>query len=340
MTNPTLHEPLFAAASKRKRTQEAQDMPLTKAVKLALLQTTMSQLDLPIEVLHLENRMLLPDELNEFIPAGLHRINCDSRASARACCAFDDELRAAIIEMQTMGRISDSAATDRPASKLDFALIAPFAEDFLTNVKALCETVPGAEAFQQFKPKSLIEPDIRSESVFIEPSYSGICLEVKLGETSRRGRVSLVTPKTFRETSLPTAPNSKLKELAMDIAMPVKFEIASIEIALSDLHALQKLGVIELPFSALDKVKLTTMDGTVLHQVALGKRDGHYAVRVGERKRFRVPASAAPSGSTKVDKKNQVSETSTPASEPPEPPINDLEVFGNLGPDGLEKLRA
>ena len=107
--------------------------PLTssRAVRLALIKAANNTVGLPLSVSSVAEDVSGLDQMLDALPDGLMLVELYRRDALVGLIAVDMELRAAVLEMQTMNALSVQQPEDRAPTHTDKSLCDPFLAAFL-----------------------------------------------------------------------------------------------------------------------------------------------------------------------------------------------------------------
>ncbi len=206
----------------------------------------------------------------------------------------DPDLIAAVIEMQTIGRVLPMPAPPRAATRTDAAMCADFFDQVLEvfeteltqanlPVAALCGGFRFAVQLDDYRAVSMTLPDI---------AYRRFQATLDLGAGSKQGTLSLLLP---FDASLPQPPSEIGAEQQGDTDAPRVILTARVDLhavlhrvrmSLDEVTGLAPGATLSLSRDALGAVDLEDMSGQVRATCRLGQAAGQRALRLG----WRVPA--------------------------------------------------
>lgn len=212
-------------------------------------------------------------------PVVMLRLQSDAATFGMAgCCA---NLRAALIEVQTTGKIASTAASDRAATDADAALCSGFIADALAQAHHDLEQVPLAPWRTPFRPAGLY-PAVRAMGLSIEDvPLTLMTLSLDLGSGARQGTLRLLIPQpaaavTGRRTGGDW--QRALRRAVDDAPVPLQAVLHRKTMSLSDVQALVEGDMLTLPRSAADKIMLVASE-TCVGPFKLGQIGGQKALR-------------------------------------------------------------
>lgn len=261
--------------------------PLTtsRAVRLALVKAASDAGGLVVRVASTADDVGRLDDLLGGLDKGLMLVGLDRRAALAGFVAVDMQLRAAMVEVQTTGRLLDQPADDRPATGADKALCDPLLVAFLS---ALSPAVIGT-AYEGWVDDVTVGgrlADSRLAGLLLEDGdYRVLRMNVELGTGDRQGEVMLVLP----VQAAPTVPEEPAPVMDWDTAFSAAVQDApamltarlhQFKMPLGRAQALRVGQVVPLPGCTVNSVRLIAPDGRCVAQAKLGQSAGHRAVRI------------------------------------------------------------
>ncbi len=262
--------------------------PLTtsRAVRLALVKAASDAGGLVLTVASTGDDVGRLDDLLGGLDKGLMLVGIHRKGALAGFVAVDMQLRAAMLEMQTMGRLSDHAADDRPATGTDKALCDPLLAGFLA---ALPPAVKGTGYEGWVDDVTLGDrlADSRLAGLLLKDGdYRVLRMTVDLGAADRQGAVLLALPMQAQPVAEPVAP-AKAVDWDSAFAAAVHGAPASLTarlhqftMTLGQAQSLRVGDVVPLPGCTVSSVRLIAPDGRTVAQAKLGQLAGHRAVRI------------------------------------------------------------
>lgn len=201
---------------------------------------------------------------------------------------------AALIEMQTLGRLSVQAAPPRKPTRIDAAMVAGVVDRALLGLdEALLDEADQVWA-AGFRYASYLD-EVRPLGLLLEEDvYRVLAAEITLGigdgPASRTGDVILILPAVGRGDRLALSPQSGedsapqfTAALAAQVAQAdcrLDAVIGRLTLPIRQILALQPGDVLQLPLAALDAVTVEALDGRRLARARLGQNRGMRALKI------------------------------------------------------------
>jgi len=262
--------------------------PITssRAVRLALTKSANDSIGLALTVSSVaEAESTLDDALSDLddtlLLVGLLR---DARCVGLAI--LDQEMRAAAVEMQTVGALISQKAAARPPTHTDGFLCQSLLDQFLT---AFPEAVRGTSLDgwgDDVRPDTRV-PDLRTAGLILaDGRYRSVQMTVELGVADRQGVLQILLPMT--ELSAPphavkTAPvdwHKEFRDGVMDARPSMEAILHRFTVPFATVRGMRVGDEIPLPGCTVASVKLVAGNGAPVALGKLGQMGGMRAIRI------------------------------------------------------------
>ena len=265
---------------------DARAMSPSKALRLSLELSGDRLFDLALAVCAVEHRMLVHASLKDEVGGDRLIVLLDGEAGARGAVLFDRPFVQALVEIQTMGRVTNTAGPERLFTSTDAAVTKPLVDAVLTGFDEKL-----FEADEQHQPLGFrfgdrVE-DARVLMLALEaPEYQLFRVTVDIGFGSKSGELTLLLPSLVSKRSDPSAPVGSegaefdLTELAMTAPVLLNAVLDQVQLPLAQVCALKPGMNLPVSAAAINRTKLVTTHGHVVAQVRLGQLNGFRAVRL------------------------------------------------------------
>jgi flagellar motor switch protein FliM len=274
-----------------------------RAWRLALARAANDILALPLEVARLSvNRRSLA-ELLELAPERALIAVLEGPAEGLGILMLSPPVLSAMIEMQTIGRVSSSAPPVRKPTRTDASMVADMIDQALQELESGLESDPDLIWAGGFHYASFLEDPRPLGLLLEEEHYRVIQAELRLGNGAKSGAVMLALPAEGRGRAPKPAPTATPAPVAAalfskalsDQLMRTEADIAAVlhrfTVPLSFVMALKSGDLVPLSTAALDRIVLEGLDGRPLASGRLGQNRGMRAVRLAPQ----AAAETAPS---------------------------------------------
>lgn len=274
-----------------------------RAWRLALARAANDILALPLEVARLSvNRRSLA-ELLELAPERALIAVLEGPAEGLGILMLSPPVLSAMIEMQTIGRVSSSAPPVRKPTRTDASMVADMIDQALQELESGLESDPDLIWAGGFHYASFLDDPRPLGLLLEEEHYRVIQAELRLGNGAKSGAVMLALPAEGRGRAPKPAPTATPAPVAAalfskalsDQVMRTEADIAAVlhrfTVPLSFVMALKTGDLVPLSTAALDRIVLEGLDGRPLASGRLGQNRGMRAVRLAPQ----AAAETAPS---------------------------------------------
>lgn len=272
-----------------------------RAWRLALARAANDILALPLEVARLSvNRRSLAEFL-ELAPERALIAVLEGPAEGLGILMLSPPVLSAMIEMQTIGRVSSSAPPVRKPTRTDASMVADMIDQALQELESGLESDPDLIWAGGFHYASFLDDPRPLGLLLEEEHYRVIQAELRLGNGAKSGAVMLALPAEGRGRAPKPAPTATPAPVAAalfskalsDQVMRTEADIAAVlhrfTVPLSFVMALKTGDLVPLSTAALDRIVLEGLDGRPLASGRLGQNRGMRAVRL-------APQAAAETG--------------------------------------------
>ena len=237
-------------------------------------------------------------ELPELLPDPALLAVLQGPGDAVGVMALCPETVTALIEIQTIGRVTGRPLAKRRLTRSDATLCAEFVDTFLAELGCEGHGIEGLEQFQGFRYATYID-DSRPLALMMEDrAYRSLGMKVLLGGRDlREGQVFLALPQPRLESARLRHEASKIigavaaasaKPSSAATLLP-QMQEAPVEVmgilcrrrmSLQDLRNLTPGKLLALPRVSLSDARLETPDGQLLAVGKFGESDGCHAIRL------------------------------------------------------------
>lgn len=203
------------------------------------------------------------------------------RGEARGLGVIDAELRAALIEVQTTGRVMATRPPERPGTDVDLALAAPMVGDWIAAVGG--ETQGALDGWRI--GRRLANARVAGMAL-PETGYSLTEITLSLGGDQRSGRLTLAVPGAAAPADL-APPSDAAAGAALPLLAGYVADLRAVlcrrPMALSELRSLGVGSEIALDHRALGQVAIEAEgeSGTALARGRLGRMGDRKAIKLG-----------------------------------------------------------
>lgn len=264
------------------------DTPPTgsRAVRLAVTKAANDTVGLVLTVKDMAEDKLQLDDLLATLDADLMLVGLDRNKALVGMVAFDVQLRAALLELQTVGSVVPAAAESRAATGTDKTMCDSY-------LAALLGSLPDAMAGGDFSgwvdecvASSRIASARTAGLVLADGTYRTLRISVDLGVADREGYLLIVlppVPNPSSETPVVKEERNWSAEFRTSVSgapATLLAHLHSFSIPLARAQGLEVGQILPLTGCDVHSVRLLSTDGHVVAEGKLGQMSGKRAVRI------------------------------------------------------------
>ncbi len=279
-----------------------------KAWPLALARAARDDFSMVFEVSSVVAQRISLTEVLELPPErGLIAV-LEGPREALGILLLSPEVLAALIEVQTLGKVSTQPVMARKATRTDAAMVAEFIDHCLIGLQESLLTDEDLVWTDGFRYASFLDEPRPLALLLEDTAYKVLKADCDLG-AARQGRLILALPadghgrrphrqaKQLAEPAAEMVFSAALGEQVFDADCLLHAVLARVTLSLAAIVALKEGDVVPLPSATLDRIMLEGIDGQVAGLGRLGQNRGQRAVRMtGETAiaPHSAPSTAAP----------------------------------------------
>ncbi len=239
----------------------------------------------------------------------------------------DPDTLAALIEIQTTGRVVPRPATARPPTRTDAIMCADFIDRVLElledrTAEAEIDIAPALGGFRY----ALALSEARAIPMTLDDvPYRRFHVSLDLGRGAKQGTLDVILPFNAAPSGAAAATNADpagftqaLAEVVGEAEVLLRGTLHRLQMPLAEVAGLSVGSVIPIPREALGQVAIEDIDGRTVKHGRLGMSGGHRAIRIG------AVAEAEP-------QMDAPARPAKPAALPPDDPMPDLPGLPDSG---------
>ena len=271
-----------------------------RAWRLSLARAARDQLKLPLEVVRLAVDRLSLAEVLELPPDHAMIVVLEGPRDGLGLMVIYAAVLAAMIEVQTIGKVALTAPVPRKPTRTDAAMVAPLIDAALTGLEAALLLETDLIWAGGFHYASFLE-DPRPLGLLLEDTaYRVLTADVSLADGARTGAVLLALPADGRgaapvgqtdKAAAGPAFSALLADQIENADCVLEAVLTRVSMPLSRVLTMAVGEVITLPRAGLDRISFEGIDGRCVAMGKLGQNRGMRAVRL-------VPAAGVARGPT------------------------------------------
>lgn len=308
----------------------AQPVTATRAATQAMARAFEGLCGLPASTLDLTPAAITLAEMAELLPRPALLSVVEGAGEAIGVVAICPTLMTALIEVQTLGRITARPVEARRPTRSDAMICADFVNALLAELGDGMTRIDGFEGFGGFRYAGFTD-DQRPLLLMLDDSpYRSLRFRLRLGQSpGREGDIFLALPQQHATAALPAAKDEHkpgpgplagqgksgvIGTMALktsgDPQLALRIQDAPIDVVgvlcrrrlrLGLLRSLEPGQILPLPRVDLAETRLETGRGQLLAIGKLGEAEGCHAIRLrGAREAAGKPAATTPEGSARM----------------------------------------
>lgn len=265
---------------------ESRAMSSAKALRLTLARAAENLFDLALTVATVEQQRVPLAGIEDILQKDGLILLLDGSDGTRGALCLDQQMMAALIEVQTTGRVRQGAAQPRRPTRTDAAMTAPLVDALMDGI----DTEMAAEV-DGYQPRGFgfgdRVDDLRTLSLALDaPDYDHFRVTVDLGSGAKTGQLDLLLPvraSPAQRTGAADGPACATPEMG-DVALgaPVVLDavLARISLPLRDACAFEPGQTLPLDRETLTATRLIAAGGHLVAEARLGQVNGWRALRL------------------------------------------------------------
>ncbi|MEZ5911730.1 MAG: FliM/FliN family flagellar motor switch protein [Paracoccaceae bacterium] len=263
----------------------------TRALRIALARAADRAANLPLEVRTLDSQRRGLGEVLDNLPERAMNIVLEGPGEALGLLALSPGLTSALIEQQTMGRVSRTEPEPRRPTRTDAALVADFVESLCREFETALDGDPALGWAGGFHYASFLD-DPRPLGLLLDDAlYRLFPVNVELGNGARQATLILALPAEGRghfATAVGAEPpdagaarswQEDMRDAVLASEARLDAVLARMTIPLDAVLGLKPGDMVPVATSALDRIVLET-GGRHLAEGRLGQHKGNRALRL------------------------------------------------------------
>jgi flagellar motor switch protein FliM len=268
-------------------------MSQAKALRLSLARAADTLFDLALTVATVEQRRATLAGIDEALNEDGLIVLLDGSDGARGALCLDQQMMAALIEVQTTGRVRKGAAQPRLATRTDAAMTAPLVDALMDGIDSEM-----GEEIADYQPRGFCfgdrVEDLRGLALTLEAEdYDHFRVTVDLANGAKTGCLDLLLPiraappKRSTPSDRKTGEGAEMGEIVLGAPVVLDAVLARITLPLREACAFEPGQTLTLDHETLKATRLLGAGGHLVAEARLGQVNGWCAVRL-------VSAAAAP----------------------------------------------
>ncbi|MCK0097603.1 flagellar motor switch protein FliM [Yoonia sp. F2084L] len=272
----------------RPQGQEVAENPLTssRAVRLALTKAANDTVGLVLTVASVAEEVTGLDDMLGTLDEELMLIGLMRDGALAGLIALDNELRSAVLEMQTMGALLGQKADKRAPTRTDKTMCDPVLDRFLSTFPAAVIGTPLEGWMNNVATGDRVDSTRAAGLILNDCDYRIVRMSVDLGLPDRQGELVMTLPFVPTIEHVAPAPPATVdwsptfQEAVSKAPASLDALLHRFSVPLAVAQSLQIGSVLPLPGCTVHSVQLIAPDGKPALQAKLGQAGGYRAVRL------------------------------------------------------------
>jgi hypothetical protein len=255
-----------------------------RALRLALARAARDIFELPVSVIGATQGR---DSL-ESVPGRLKEENLllhlDGPGRAIGALSVNRSFMTALIQQQTIGKVTGGEPAERAYTSTDAALVAPLVDEMIKRAADLSEKPADTECFRGFRFGTRVV-DLRAMMLLLEAErFRCFDLTVEFNGGVSQGQMLLILPEPVVVAQKKTADSEtiSMKEAVSSARADLNAVICRLTLSLNELSNLRIGDTLALKDPNLAHADLVSITGTRISTARLGQAGGLRAVRINE----------------------------------------------------------
>ena len=272
----------------RPQGQQVAENPLTssRAVRLALTKASNDTVGLMLTVQGVADEVTGLDDMLGSLGDDLMLVGLERAGDLAGLIALDMDMRAAVLEMETMGAVLAQPAEPRAPTRTDKMLCDPLLAAFLAEFPAAVVGTPLEGWMNGILPGDKVKSGRSAGLILADCDYRVVRMTVDLGVAERQGMLVMALP-LQQDPSPPQAEplvavdwGSKFQETVAEAPACLEALLHRFPVSLATAQSLQVGSILPLPGCTVSSVRLLSPGGQEVGQAKLGQVGGYRAVRL------------------------------------------------------------
>lgn len=257
------------------------------ALRLGIARAAANLFDLAVSVIGVRQARADQDAVGQHLSDDRLLILLDGPHGLTGALVLDRALMVAMVQQQTMGRVTATTPDDRPFTATDAAMVAPLVDATLERAAKLAELPADVLCLTGFEFGARVE-DRRSALLALDSdAYRVFDLTLELDGGPLHGELCLILPepKPQVDTSQETSAKQDSPTLghAIGVARADLIAVISrVRVPLAELSKMQPGDLLPLVQERLDRIELVSITGQKVAVGRLGQSGGLRALRLNE----------------------------------------------------------
>ncbi len=285
-------DPTDATSTKQRKLAAGQEDPAGKgrtalrALRLGLARAARDVLELPCAVIGATQARVPQDEIDAALGDDRLLVLIDGPERAIGVVSIDRGCLTALIQQQTMCRVTGGEVADRPFTPTDAAMIAPLIDGTFERAAKLAEIPADKECLTGFRYGAKAD-DMRAIMLALEANrFRVFNLTIDFDSGKMQGAMVLAIPEpevnADEEDGALAESRARMQRSVGAAQADMMAVIGHLRLPLAKLGEMQPGDVLPLVHDKLNQADLLAIDGRKIASVRLGQSAGWRAIRFGD----------------------------------------------------------
>ncbi|MEY8830494.1 FliM/FliN family flagellar motor C-terminal domain-containing protein [Sedimentitalea sp. XS_ASV28] len=257
------------------------------ALRLGVARAAANLFDLVVSVIGIRQSRVDQDAVEQHLADARLLVLLDGPDGLTGAIVLDRVLVVALVQQQTMGRVTAIAPDDRPFTATDAAMVAPLVDGMLERAAKLAEVPADQNCLTGFRFGARVEDKRAAMLVLDADTYRTFDLTLELDGGVLQGEMCLILPEPKPQTEtgkeVVAAQDAPTLGQAIGIARADLVAVLSrVRVPLAELSRMQPGDMLPLVQERLDRVELVSISGQKIAIGRLGQSGGLRALRLNE----------------------------------------------------------
>lgn len=262
-------------------------MTPAKAFRLALSKAAQVVLGLAVRVQSIKEDRLNQAKVLDVLDKDALLLMLEGPHDTKGVAVFDTQALAAVIEVQTLGQVTQSKAPDRLPTNTDSAMCEAILDRVLQEFEGHLATSTAADWATGFRFEKRIESVRLLGLALADVEYRMFHLPLDLADGAKQGTLLIVFPAEGTAAGQRASGGDQGWTQAMEKAVcashvDIQAVLHRAQIPLATVRAFQPGDLVAVPKSAISEVKMEGTDGRVVGAARLGQQTGFRALRISD----------------------------------------------------------
>lgn len=269
---------------------QARAMTVPKSLRLSIAKVADELWSMAIAAIAITYETRNAEAVSPEFDEGNLLLHLDGPNGATGAAVVGRELVSALVQQQTIGRVSPQPVPDRALTSTDAALCAPLLDRVFARANGMLETDEDRRVLPGFKYGAHCDNARLLTLALEEPEYTVISITVDIAGGAHQSTLKFVLPlvkvqEKITEKGDANSPTSggTLEAVAMTLKTELRAILCKVRVPVSQIGSLRPGMALDLPPDAFPEVRVEALDGRVLAKGELGQVEGKRALRLEHR---------------------------------------------------------